>query len=161
VFLRNNRWIGRYYVDVPGEFKRQRRAVVLGLKPELTKPEAKLKLLTLITTEGINTPEDLERSVRPLKTFNDVADAWESKRLPQLKESTQYMGPKLIAKYLRPFFGHTPPIEVSRNKSERLDRRFALQGDPPIPWRLSNQSKHRGSLSEFWGRLLAHATQSA
>ena len=112
VLLRNNRWIGRYYVDVTGEFKRRRRAVVLGLKGELTKPEAKLKLLTIITAEGVNTPEHLERSLKPLKTFSDVADAWESKRLPQLKESTRYMVPKLIAKYLRPSFGHLTVSEI-------------------------------------------------
>lgn len=112
VLLRNNRWVGRYYFDVPGEFKRQRRAVVLGLKRELTKPEAKLKLLGIITAEGVNTPAHLERSVRPLKTFNDVADAWELKRLPQLKESTRYMAPKLIAKYLRPFFGQMAVSEI-------------------------------------------------
>jgi integrase len=112
VLLRNNRWIGRYYVDVPGELKRQRRAVVLGFKRELTKPQAKLKLLSIITTEGVNTPEHLERSLKQLKTFRDVADAWESKRLPQLKESTRYMAPKLIAKYLRPFFGHRPVAEI-------------------------------------------------
>jgi hypothetical protein len=112
VLLRNNRWIGRHYVDVPGELKRQRRAVVLGFKRELTKPEAKLKLLTIITAEVVNSPEHLERSLKPLKTFSDVADAWESKRLPQLKESTRYMAPKLIAKYLRPFFGHMAVIEI-------------------------------------------------
>jgi hypothetical protein len=112
VLLRNNRWIGRYYVDVPAKFKRQRRAVVLGSKSELTKPEAKLKLLTIITAEGVNTPEHLERSLKPPKTFSDVADAWQSKRLPQLKESTRYMAPKLIAKYLRPFFGHMPVTEI-------------------------------------------------
>lgn len=105
VALRHNRWIGRYYVDVPGEVKRRRRAVVLGLKHELTKPEAKLKLLNIITAEGVNTPEHLERSLRPIKAFNHVADVWGSKRLPQLKESTRYLTPKLIAKYLRPFFG--------------------------------------------------------
>jgi integrase len=112
VLLRNNRWIGRYYVDLPGEFKRRRRAIVLGFKRELTKPEAKLKLLRIITAEGVNTPEHLLRSLKPPKTFNHVADAWESKRLPQLKESTRYMAPKLIAKYLRPFFGHMQVAEI-------------------------------------------------
>jgi integrase len=38
-------------------------------------------------------------------TFADVADAWEAKRLPQLKISTQYAAPGQIAKHLRPFFG--------------------------------------------------------
>ena len=112
VLLRNNRWVGRYYVDEPGHPKRKRRALVLGTKQELTRSEAKRKLLDLITQEGVNTPTHLERSLRPPTTFDGVADAWESKRLPQLKESSQYMAPKLIAKYLRPRFGPKPLEEI-------------------------------------------------
>jgi len=112
VFLRNDRWVGRFYVDVPGQSNRMRKAIVLGLKKELTKTGARLKLLTMITAEGVNTPAHLERSLRPPKVFNDVADAWEAKRLPQLKASTQYSAPKQIAKYLRPCFGQTPLEEI-------------------------------------------------
>jgi len=112
VFLRNGRWVGRFYVDVPGESKRTRRAVVLGSKEELTRPEAKRRLLEIITQEGVNTPAHLERSLRPPKMFVDVTDAWEVKRLPQLKESSRYMAPKLIAKYLLPFFGRTALEEI-------------------------------------------------
>jgi hypothetical protein len=61
--------------------------------------------LEILTQEGVNTPTHLERSLRPPATFADVAHAWESKRLPQLKESSRYTAPKLIAKYLRPWFG--------------------------------------------------------
>jgi integrase len=107
VFLRNDRWVGRFYVDVPGDSKRKRRALVLGMKQELTRPEAKRRLLDIIIDEGVNTPSHLQRSLRPPTTFADVADAWEVKRLPQLKESSRYTAPKLIAKHLRPFFGHT------------------------------------------------------
>jgi integrase len=105
VFLRNDRWIGRFYVDVPGESKRKRRALVLGMKQELTRSEAKRRLIEIITQEGVNTPSHLQRSLSPPVTFSDAADSWEAKRLPQLKESSRYMAPKLIAKYLRPFFG--------------------------------------------------------
>ncbi len=108
VFLRNNRWVGRFYVDVPGQDSRVRKATVLGLKGELTKPQARRKLKDLLAGEGVNTPEHLERSQRPPTTFNDVVDLWESKRLPQLKESSRYSFPKLIAKHLRPFFGPVP-----------------------------------------------------
>lgn len=103
--LRNNRWVGRYYVDVLGQSKRVRKAIVLGMKNELTKPEARRKLLEVIAEEGVNTPEHLERSVKPLTTFNEIADAWEERRLPQLKISTQCTAPKQISRHLRPFFG--------------------------------------------------------
>jgi len=105
VFLRNERWVGRFYVDVPGDSGRKRRAIVLGMKQEITRSEAKRKLLEILTQEGVNTPTHLERSLRPPTTFVDVTDAWESKRLPQLKESTRYAAPKLISRYLRPRFG--------------------------------------------------------
>jgi integrase len=105
VFLRNGRWVGRFYVDVPDQTSRVRKAIVLGMKRELTKPQARLKLKTMLADEGVNTPEHLERSLRPPTLFNAVADLWESKRLPQLKESSREYSPKLIAKHLRPFFG--------------------------------------------------------
>jgi integrase len=108
VFLRNDRWVGRYYVDVPGQSERTRKAIVLGMRKELTKPQAKNKLRDLICEVGVNTPEHLERSLRPATTFGHVADLWEAKRLPQLKESSQYSFPKLIAKHLRPYFGSLP-----------------------------------------------------
>jgi len=85
-----------------------RKADVLGMKREFTKTQAKQKLRALILAEGVNTPEHLERSLRPATTFNEVADLWETKRLPQLKESSRYFAPKLIAKHLRPFFGKLP-----------------------------------------------------
>jgi|HubBroStandDraft_6_1064221.scaffolds.fasta_scaffold1620800_1 hypothetical protein len=44
VLLRSGRWVGRFYVDVPGESKRTRRAAILGMKKEFTKPEANRKL---------------------------------------------------------------------------------------------------------------------
>src|SRR5580704_1563450 len=88
VFLRNDRWVGRFYVDVPGQVERVRKAIVLGMRKELTKPQAKNKLRDLICEVGVNTPEHLERSLRPATTFGHVADLWEAKRLPQLKESS-------------------------------------------------------------------------
>jgi hypothetical protein len=79
VFLRHDRWVGRFYVDVPGQSKRVRKAVVLGMKNEITKSQAKLKLKTMLSDEGVNTPEHFERSLRPATTFDAVADEWERK----------------------------------------------------------------------------------
>jgi integrase len=112
VFLRNDRWVGRFYVDVPRQINRVRKAVVLGLKSELTKTQAKLKLKLVLSDEGVNTPEQLERSLKPATVFDSVADLWESKRLPQLKESSKYSVPKLLAKHVRPFFGHMALEEI-------------------------------------------------
>ena len=54
----------------------------------------------------------MERSLRPVTVFNAVADLWESKRLLQLKESSKYSVPKLIAKHLRPFFAQLALEEI-------------------------------------------------
>src|SRR3984893_5756632 len=82
------------------------------MKNEITKPQARLKLRAMLSDEGINTPEHLERSLKPPTVFNAVADLWESKRLPQLKESSKYSVPKLLAKHLRPFFGQMALEEI-------------------------------------------------
>ena len=103
VFVRNGRYVGRYYEDTSEG--RTKRAVTLGLKSEMTKPEAKRRLLDIISSEGINEPAHLERALGSAKTFNDVADQWERIRVPKLGLSSQYMNPKLVAKHLRPFFG--------------------------------------------------------
>lgn len=101
-------WHGRYWRDAPGKEKRDHPLVVLGSKSEMTKPEARRKLLSIIEKEGLNNNNFLERLVMPAipaSTFNTVADAWELKRLPKLKVSTRHSAPRQIAKHLRPFFG--------------------------------------------------------
>lgn len=108
VFLENGRWKGRYRVDLPGEPKRQRKKVTLGLKSQMTKTEAKQKLKILLADQGIDTREYFERALKPLKpaiTFNGIADHWEAKRLPMLKPSSRYTAPLLLKKYIRPYFG--------------------------------------------------------
>lgn len=108
VSLVGSKWYGRYWSDVPGNEKREHALVILGKKSEMTKPEARRKLMDIIIEEGVNTPEHLDASSKPavpIVNFNAVAYAWELRRLPQLKPSTQYTAPLLLNKYLRPFFG--------------------------------------------------------
>jgi integrase len=106
VRLVGQKWVGRYWVDVPGESKRAHPAVVLGIKKEMTKAEARRKLMDIIATNGSNTDRHIE--LAPVTTFNSVADRWELKRLPTLKASTQWAAPLLLKKHLRPFFGQMP-----------------------------------------------------
>ena len=109
VRLIGKNWQGRYWRDVPGKEKRDHPSVVLGCKSEMTKPEARRKLLDIIENEGLNNTDFLKQPeipAVPVLTFNGVADSWELKRLPQLKESTQYAAPILNKKHLRPFFGN-------------------------------------------------------
>jgi hypothetical protein len=87
------------------------------MKQEITKPEAKRKLLDIITQEGVNTPSHLERSLKPPLVFADIANTWEAKRLPELKESSRYTAPRLLAKYMRPFFGQMAPEQINTGAS--------------------------------------------
>jgi integrase len=139
VFLRNDRWVGRFYVDLTGQTSRVRKAVVLGMKNEITKPQARLKLKTLLSAEGVNTPEHLERTLRPATVFNAVADLWESKRLPQLKESSKYSVPKLLAKHVRPFFGQMALEEIKTGHVNDWIRE--MQGEELEPKTIHNMWK--------------------
>jgi len=111
VRLVGKKWYGRYRRDIAGQEEREQPMVVLGNKTEMTKSQAKKKLLDIIEKEGLNNPNFLENLTVPALTFSAVADAWELKRLPLLKESTRYSAPIINTKYLRPFFG-TMPLEV-------------------------------------------------
>ena len=67
-------WHVRYYVDVPGQEKRQRKSVPIGPctgKDKLTKPEAVRKGGEVIASLGVNTAEHLERAtnLHPVVTF--------------------------------------------------------------------------------------------
>ncbi len=119
VFAVGKKWHGRYRRDVPGQQQREYPLVVLGNRKEMTKIEARQKLEGIIEKEGLNKKTYLELLDVPVKTFNDVADAWESKRLPRLKISTRYSAPQQIAKHLRPFFG---PMSLADIKTGDINR---------------------------------------
>ena len=106
VYAVGKQWYGRYRRDIPDQEERAYPSVVLGPRKEMSKLEARQKLMEIIAREGLNETTYLETLAMTAETFNDVADAWELKRLPQLRISTQKSAPGQIAKHLRPFFGH-------------------------------------------------------
>ena len=155
VRLVGQKWYGRYWRDVPGKDKREHPLVVLGNKSEMTKPEAKRALMDIIAKEGVNTAEHLAQAMLPVVpslTFNSVADAWEMKRLPQLKESTQYSAPILNRKYLRPFFGMMAPEAI---KTGVINDWIAD---------VTNQGRHPKTVHNLWKQFRAimnwHAQQN-
>jgi integrase len=104
VWLAGSKWYGRYWRDVQGKEKREHPLVILGEKSSMTKPEARRKLMDIIEAEGVNTPQHLERALKTAVTFNNIADAWEVKRLPLLYKSSQITLSRL-RNHARPFFG--------------------------------------------------------
>src|SRR5689334_11899446 len=85
------KWIGRYFEDTTEG--RKRVAIALGLRNEITKSQARLKLRKIVEDAGVNEPEHVERAAGRLRTFGAAALEWEAKRLPQLKLSSQYAYP--------------------------------------------------------------------
>ena len=104
VCLVGSKWYGRYWRDVPGKEKREHPSVILGEKSSMTKPEARRKLMDIIEAEGVNKPQHLERALKPVVTFNSIADAWEAKRLPLLHNSSQVVTLGHIRRHVRPLF---------------------------------------------------------
>jgi integrase len=105
VKLVGSKWYGRYWRDVQGKEKREHPAVMLGEKSSMTKPEARRKLMDIIGMVGVNTAQHLDKATKPAVTFNIIADAWETKRLPLLHSSSQAITPARLRRHVRPFFG--------------------------------------------------------
>jgi len=108
VRLVGSKWYGRYWRDVTGKPTREHPSVVLGEKAEMTKPEARRKLMEIIEAEGVNTPQHLERATKPAVTFNSIVDRWEAVKLPTLFSSSRFITPLRLKKHIRPFFGILP-----------------------------------------------------
>src|SRR4029077_20635829 len=70
--LVGRKWFGRYWRDVPGKEKREHPLVILGEKSSMTKPEAQRKLMAIIEAEGVNTPQHLERALKPAVIFSSI-----------------------------------------------------------------------------------------
>jgi integrase len=68
VVRKGQMWHVRFYVDVPGQEKRQRKSLPIGPavgKEKLTKPEAVRKGSEIIAAMGVNTEKHLERAITP------------------------------------------------------------------------------------------------
>jgi len=69
VVAKGDWWHGRFYVDVPGEEKRARKSIPIGPRKEMTKPEAKRRLRSLLEEVGVNSSAHLNRAINPVETF--------------------------------------------------------------------------------------------
>ena len=117
VFIRAGNWVGRYYEDA--SWGRKRPAVILGSTASMTKPEARRKLLDLLTERGINSSEHLDRALATLPTLAKVAEEWEASRLPHLARSSQYISPRLLKKHIVPFLGSLPVADIKTGDINR------------------------------------------
>lgn len=113
VVVKGGMWHGRYYEDVSGQFKRKRKSIPIGLKDEMTKPEARRRLRAILEEKGINTSAHLERSLKPSQIFSSYADWWEKNIQPMHQPSSQNSSHYILKKHLRSRFGPLPMDSIT------------------------------------------------
>jgi len=95
-------WRGRYLVDVPGQFERIKRAVVLGSVKEMSKSAARRKLKETIAETGINSPS---YRIPSTDTFARQVEQWVGTTVAKCKVSTQKLRRYHTDVYLLPKYG--------------------------------------------------------
>jgi integrase len=75
------KYIGRYWADVPGSTKRVKKAVEIGSIHKMTKSEAKRWVANYIEEQGVNSAAHLARSQTSAVTFADAAELWRQRQL--------------------------------------------------------------------------------
>jgi len=120
VVKKGQMWHGRYYEDVPGQIERVRRSVPIGLVSEMTKPEAKRKLRTMLEQQGLNSAETFIQTVRPGRTFAEQAQWWQENKL--LLHSLSYQDTRgiYIKSHLIPYFGTTPVCVLGEQQAQEF-----------------------------------------
>src|SRR5207302_2630615 len=123
-------WHIRFYVDVPGQEKRQRKSLPIGPtigKEKLTKPEAVRKGAELIAKTGVNSAEHLERAVTPspIVTFGQHVEwcrkyhqAWVDGKPHPIRTMES-----ALTKHILPRFGSLPLDAIT----ETLVQEFAAE----------------------------------
>jgi integrase len=108
-------WHVRYYVDIPGQEKRQRKSVPIGPctgKDKLTKPEAVRKGAEVIASLGVNTAEHLKRAMNltPIVTFGQRVEWCRKyhKAWTDGKPSSVLSMESQLNKHILPRFGSLP-----------------------------------------------------
>jgi len=96
-------FIGRYRMRNP-QGSWTRKAIPIGRRKEMTKPQAERKLRLLLDEMGVNKDAAILRAFNPSKTFGQKAAEWEKQDLITYKPSSCNM-PYIVKKHLLPFFG--------------------------------------------------------
>lgn len=115
VVKKGGMWHVRFYVDLQGQEKRQRKSVPIGPckgKDKLTKPEADRKGTEVIASLGVNTAEHLGRAMNlnPIVTFEQRVEWCRKyhKAWTDGKPSSVLSMENHLTKHILPRFGHLP-----------------------------------------------------
>ena len=118
VVLKGEMWHGRYYEDVAGQLERIRRSVPIGLKSEMTKSQAKHRLMQILADSGVNTAAHLEKSVQPARSFKEAAEWYEENVMSTYKPSSRDSSHYIIKKHLTPRFGSMPVDSMTERTAQ-------------------------------------------
>lgn len=108
--VKNGYWRGRFLIDVPGQFERVKRAVVLGSVKEMTKTQARNKLKAIIAESGINRPD---YQIPSTDTFGSRVEKWEQNYVARMKPSNQATMRYHLKVYLLPKWKDTPVERIT------------------------------------------------
>ncbi len=128
VVAKGDMWHGRFYCDVPGQDTRVRKSIAIGPRKDMTKPEAKRKLRSLLEEMGVNTEAHLDHAIKPVESFAEKAKWWEENVLPMHKPSSQNSSHYIIKKHLIPSFGALPIDMVDEKKVQEWISGFQQEG---------------------------------
>lgn len=108
------KYVGRYWADVPGSTKRVRKAVEIGAIDKMTMSEAKRWLANYIEEQGVNSEAHLARSQSSAVTFGDAAELWRQRQLIACgKPSSQSSMGCELRKHVVPLLKDIPLEEVN------------------------------------------------
>ena len=108
------KYIGRYWADVPGSRKRVRKAVEIGNIHEMTWSEAKRWLANYIEEQGVNSAAHLARSQSSAVTLGDAAELWRQRQLIACgKASSQSSMSCELRRHVLPLLNDIPLEEVN------------------------------------------------
>ena len=108
------KYVGRYWADVPGSTKRVRKAVEIGAIDKMTMSEAKRWLANYIEEQGVNSEAHLARSQSSAVTFGDAAELWRQRQLIACgKPSSQSSMGCELRKHVIPLLKDIPLEEVN------------------------------------------------
>lgn len=117
---KNKKWVGRYYSDVSGQDERLRKAVTLGFVSDMTRSEARRKLLLHIEAEGVNErPDFVKPKVQGGTTFAQELRWWETHKLSKCKASYQETV-QMRLKHIVPYFENMPLREIDERKVQEF-----------------------------------------
>ena len=113
VEARNGLWRGRYLVDLPGQFERVKRSVILGSAKDMSKSEARRRLKEVIRQTGINEPT---YEIPSVMTFEQHAEQWEESYVKRMKPSNQKQLRFVLRRYLQPKWAKVPVDSITAEK---------------------------------------------